>query len=387
MGHLALRGNAFCQISADGSGNITELLPLHPDRMQVELLQNGSYRYLYTDQNGKQIVFMRTEIWHLRGMSNDGMLGLSPIDMARESVGEGLAMQSYSSRFFANDARPGGWVEYDGRFADKGARQTFKESWQENYSGRNLRKVAVLEKGMKYHELTLNNSDAQFVEGRRDKVSEIARVFGVPPHKVGDLSKATFSNIEQQSIEFWTDTMLPWAELWESSIESFILGPEVDLEPEFDMRRMMRGDGAARGTRINQLVMSGVMTPNEGREEESMDPLPGLDQTWRPLNMAPVDEDGDTPATEVLEPPGAQDHPPPKPAPAASRMAALLKDNADRMARRITKGDTPRIEVLAAALAMSREAVTLLLAQVGAAGASEEQLSADLFEAAMRYQQ
>lgn len=285
MGHLALRGNAFCQITANSRGEIRELLPLHPDRMQIELLANGSFRYRYVDQSGQQVYYTRDQIWHLRGLSSDGYVGLSPIEVARESIGEGLAMQSYSARFFANDTRPGGWVEYPGNFADKAARQLFKESWQESYGGPNVRKVAVLERGMKYHELSLNNSDAQFIEARGYKVPEICRVFRVPPHKVADLSRATFSNIESQSIEFWTDTMLPWAECWESSIEYFLLGEDSDLEVEFDMRRLMRGDSASRTAYYQGGIQSGWLTRNEAREAEGYDPLDGLDEPLRPLNM------------------------------------------------------------------------------------------------------
>jgi HK97 family phage portal protein len=285
MGHLALRGNAYCQITANGRGEITELLPLHPDRMQIELLPDGNYRYKYNALDGQTIRYARQDVWHLRGLSSDGVVGMSPIDLAREAIGEGLAMQSYSARFFANDTRPGGWVEYPGSFADKAARQVFKESWQESYGGPNVRKVAVLEKGMKYHELALNNSDAQFIEARGYKVPEICRLFRVPPHKVADLSRATFSNIESQSIEFWTDTMLPWAECWESSIECFLLGEDTDLEVEFDMRRLMRGDSASRTAYYQGGIQSGWLTRNEAREAEGYDPLDGLDEPLTPLNM------------------------------------------------------------------------------------------------------
>jgi HK97 family phage portal protein len=324
MGHLALRGNAFCQISANGRGEIAELLPLHPDRMLVEVLDDGNYRYRYTDQAGRQVVYTRSEIWHLRGLSSDGYVGLSPIEMAREAIGEGLAMQSYSARFFANDARPGGWVEFPGSFADAAARTTFRESWQQAYGGQNLRKVAVLEKGMKYHELALNNSDAQFIEARGYKVPEICRIFRVPPHKVADLSRATFSNIESQSIEFWTDTMLPWAECWESSIEFFLLGEDTDLEVEFDMRRLMRGDSASRTAYYQGGIQSGWLTRNEAREAEGYDPLDGLDEPMMPLNMVESSKAEEAEDLQPSRPPAAQ----------SERLRAILEAGARRLARR-----------------------------------------------------
>lgn len=288
MGHLALRGNAYCQITANARGEIIELLPLHPDRMAIELLENGSFRYRYTDQLGKTVYYARTEIWHLRGASDDGYLGMSPISLAREAIGEGLSIQQYSSRFFANDARPGGgWIEYPGTFANTEAKKTFRKSWQEMQGGSNRGKVAVLERGMKYHELGLNNRESQFIEARAAKKSEIASIWRVPPHKIGDLSDATYSNIEQQSIEFWTDTMLPYAELWESSIEFFLLGPDepLGLEPEFDMARMLRGDTAARSAYYTAGIQAGWLTRNEAREAEGYDPIDGLDEPLRPLNM------------------------------------------------------------------------------------------------------
>lgn len=291
--HLVLRGNAFCQITTNSKGEITELLPLHPDRMCAELLPNGSYRYRYTDQQGRTLYYLRSEIWHLRLVSEDGVVGLNPIEVEREAIGEGLAMQSYASRFFANDAKPGGgWIEYPGSFATKAAKQTFRDSWQELQGGSNRGKVAVLERGMKFHELGLSNEDAQFIEARGYKTADVCRIFRVPPHKVQDLTRSTNNNIEHQSIEFWTDTMWPYAELWESSIEFFLLGEDSDLEPEFDMSRMLRGDSQARAKYIQALVTSGVMTRNEARDMERLDPLPGLDQPLAPLNMGKGDGSG-----------------------------------------------------------------------------------------------
>lgn len=378
MGHLALRGNAFCQITANSKGEVIDLLPLHPDRMTIEMMSNGSYRYLYTDQFGKQIVYMRSEIWHLRGLSSDGIVGMSPIDMERDAIGEGLAMQSYSSRFFANDAKPGGgWIEYPGSFADKATKQTFRESWQEMQGGANRGKVAVLEKGMKFHEIGLNNKDSQFIEARAAKVTEVARIFRVPPHKIGDLTRSTNNNIESQSIEFWTDTMLPWAELWESSIEFFLLGPDSDFEPEFDMSRMMRGDSAGRSAYYNQGINSGWLTRNEARQAEGYDPIDGLDEPLRPLNMVEDSQASD----ELIEADGgADDAAKPTDAPDA-RFKALLAGNANRMARRIVGGNLPSAQLLSDALAISVQTAGewLLIPPVGL---NETQIAASLMKLA-----
>ncbi|OYV42253.1 MAG: phage portal protein, partial [Burkholderiales bacterium 21-58-4] len=138
-GHLALRGNAYNQIVSDSRGNITALLPLHPDRMQILLSTNGDYRYRYTQLNGAQVTYSRGEIWHLRGLSSDGIIGLSPIALARNAIGGAQAAQDYGARFFANDATPtGGWVEYPGAFKDKQSREQFRESLQEGSTTRSV---------------------------------------------------------------------------------------------------------------------------------------------------------------------------------------------------------------------------------------------------------
>lgn len=352
MGHLALRGNAYCQITANNAGVITELLPLHPDRMVVEMLPNGSHRYRYQGEDGQTRYFTRDEIWHLRGLSSDGVMGLSPLEYARESIGEGLAMQRYATRFFENDARPGGgWIEAPNKFKDNATKRLFRESWQELQGGANRNKVAVLEGGMKFHQVGVNNKDAQFLEARGAKVAEICRWFGVPPHKIADLSRSTNNNIEHQSIEFWTDTMLPWAKLWESSIEFFLLGPDSGLDVQFDVDRMQRGDGKSRADRIVSLVNGGVMVPNEGREAEGLDPMPGLDKPRMPLNMATVDETGNPDnAADTAEDTAAVA---PTPDRNSARLDAMVKANVSRLARRASKGGALEADVIADALAVS----------------------------------
>lgn len=395
QGHRVLRGNAFCQITQDGRGRITELLPLHPDRMAVEILPSGDYRYVYTRDNSEKIIYTRGEIWHLRGMSDDGIMGISPLEAEREAIGEGLAMQTYSARFFGNDARPPGYIEYPGQFKDNEVKRKWRDSWQEMQGGANRGKVAVLERGMKYHELGLKNVDAQFIEGRQLKAVDIARIFRVPPHKIAELTRATFSNIEQQSIEFWTDVMLPYAEEWESSIEYFLLGqgldgPDEALEPEFDMDRMMRGDTAARAAYYASRTQWGSMTPNEAREREGDQPLAWLDHTMSPANMVRMDANGThTPTGVALGDQAVQ--------PSASRadnarllamasterMRSLVIGNATRMARRLAGGQTTSAELLADALAIDAVAAEDWLAQ-DRSGLDETQIADQLMALALK---
>lgn len=286
QGHLALRGNAYCQIVSNARGEVVELNPLHPDRIRLELLDSGDYRYRFTDRGGREVIFPRGEVWHLRGLSSDGLVGLSPIELARDSLGTALAAQDYGGRFFANDAKPtGGWIEFAGTFKDSEARKVFRESYQQSQSGTNRGKVLVLESGMKFHEVGVTNKDAQFLELRAFQITDIARLFRVPPHMIGDLSRATFSNIEQQSLEFVMHTMTPWAERWEASIESELLLADDPVEVEFDFTNLMRGDAASRSAYYQSGIQNGWMTRNEARIAENLNPIDGLDEPLRPLNM------------------------------------------------------------------------------------------------------
>ncbi len=299
QGHLVLRGNAYNQIVTNPRGEVVELLPLHPDRVRLELLPSGEYRYRFTDRTGTENILPRGQVWHLRGLSSDGLMGLSPIDLARESLGTALAAQDYGARFFANDAKPtGGWIEFPGSFKDSEAKKVFRESYQQAQSGANRGKVLVLESGMKFHEVGVTNRDAQFLELRKFQITDIARLFRVPPHMIADLDRATFSNIEQQSLEFVMHTMTPWAERWEASIESELMLDGEELEVEFDFANLMRGDAASRASYYQSGIQNGWLTRNEARIAENLNPLDGLDEPLLPLNMA---EEGDA-GNQVSDP-------------------------------------------------------------------------------------
>jgi HK97 family phage portal protein len=213
-------------------------------------------------------------------------------------MGLGIAAQSYGARYFNNDAKPtGGWIEYPGRFADKAARTMFRDSVQAAQGDANRGKMMVLDSGMKYHEVGISNKDGQFLESRQFQISEIARWFGIPPHKLADLSRATFSNIEQQSLEYIHDGLLYWSEVWKHAIESDILFDHEKLEAEFSFSKLLRGDSTARYGNYAKGIAAGWLTRNEAREDDGREPLEGLDEPLRPLNMveeaAAEDEESD----------------------------------------------------------------------------------------------
>ena len=360
QGHLALRGNAYNQIITNPRGEITELIPIHPDRIRVEILPSGEYRYRVTDRVGQQITLPRGQVWHLKGLSSDGLMGLSPIELARESLGMALAAQDYGARFFANDAKPtGGWIEFPGSFKDGEAKRVFRESYQAAQSGANRGKVLVLENGMKFHEVGVTNKDAQFLELRKFQITDIARLFRVPPHMIADLDRATFSNIEQQSLEFVMHTMTPWAERWEASIESDLLLDGDDLEVEFDFANLMRGDAASRSAYYQSGIQNGWLTRNEARIAENLNPIEGLNEPLRPLNMvqegaAEEQDEALEQSLEEDEEESGPDRDPDEVAPVA-RFRALVACAADRWARRLSRAgaiEDKDIALVAQALAV-----------------------------------
>lgn len=357
MGHLLLRGTAYNEIVDNARGEILELIPLHPDRVKIEQLESGDWRYRVRDVNGNERILARGQVWKLCGLSSNGITGLSVIECARESIGLGLSAQTYGARFFANDARPaGGWIEFPGKFADRAARQLFRESVQEAQAAANRGKMMVLDQGMKYHEVGLNNKDSQFLESRKFQISDIARWFGVPPHKLADLDRATFSNIEQQALEYITDSLLIWAEIWEAGIEDILLFDDEGLEAEFSFAKLLRGDSSARYGNYQKGIAAGWLTRNEAREDDGREPLEGLDEPLRPLNMVEESDAGDQEDdAEATTPPAPE---PKEPVPAddtdenGRRMQALLQANAERTARQIIKSGQVKVDVIASALAL-----------------------------------
>ena len=365
MGHLALRGNGYNRIVTNAAGRVTDLLPLHPDRVTVEIDAADNIRYRLKNRDGSTTTIPRGEMWHIRGLSSDGIVGLSPIELARETIGAGLAVQEYGARYFQNNARPGGgWIEHPTSFKDKTSRDTFKESWSGALTGQNLHKTAVLEYGMKYHDLPLNNNEAQFLETRAFQVVDICRIFRVPPHLVADLTRGTFSNIEQQSLEFMAYSMAPWAERFEASIEATFIEDGDNLQCEFDFANLMRGDAKSRSAFYQSGITSGWLTRNEAREAEGYDPIDGLDEPLAPLNMGPGDGAEDPDGAEGAgAQPGADPESPPE-----GPVREDAPGGADQAARR----GAARATTLALAIAqrvVRKEAAALSKAwQAGAAG-------------------
>jgi HK97 family phage portal protein len=275
MTSLLLYGNAYAR-KIVRHGHVEELWYLKPQCMSVERDQtSGKIRYDYTDDStGKVYTYRPDQIFHVKGLSYDGLKGISPIAQAREAIGLALATEEYGAKFFGNGARPGGVLEHPGILKDP---EKLRESWNKVYQGaKNSHKVAVLEEGMKYHSIGIAPEDAQFLETRKYQVNEICRIFRVPPHLVGDLERATFSNIEHQSIEFVQHTIRPWLVRWEQEIGRSLLS---DTERQiyfarFNVDGLLRGDFATRTQGYATARQNGWLSVNDIRELEDLNPIP-----------------------------------------------------------------------------------------------------------------
>ena len=282
MTHLLLFGNAYAQVLRDGRGNVIGLYPLMPDRMTVDRDSHGNLYYEYLKQEsdaatlkkGTSIILMPEDIFHIPGLGYDGLVGYSPIAMAKQSIGMGLACDEYGASFFKNGAQPGGVLEHPGVVKDP---KRIRDSWNQIYNGAgNAHKIAVIEEGMHYTPITISPEQAQFLETRKFQIDEIARIFRVPPHMVGDLEKSSFSNIEQQSLEFVKYTLSPWIARWEQAIHRQLLKPEEkkDYFAKFNVEGLLRGDYASRMSGYAVARQNGWMSANDIRTLEDLDLIP-----------------------------------------------------------------------------------------------------------------
>ena len=281
MTHLLLWGNAYAQIIRDGRNNILSLYPLLPENMEVDRDKQGRIVYIYTSYSdetpklqNKQVIFRADEIFHIPGLGFNGLIGFSPIAMMKNSLGMNLAVEKYGSAFFKNGAQPSGVLEHPGVLKNP---EKIRENWSDVYGGpNNAHKVAVLEEGMQYKAISLPPEDSQFLSTRQFGVNEICRIFRVPPHMVQDLSHATFSNIEHQSIDFVVHTLTPWLVRWEQSIIKDLLLPEEqdDIFPKFNVDGLLRGDYASRMSGYATGISNGFLSPNDVHRLENMDLIP-----------------------------------------------------------------------------------------------------------------
>ena len=281
MTHLLLWGNAYAQIIRNGKGEIIGLYPLMPDRMTVDRDDKGRLYYEYQlssddahTMKGSTVILQPKDVLHIPGLGFDGLLGYSPIAMAKNAIGLAIAAEEYGSKFYANGAAPSGVLEHPGTLKDP---SRVRESWTQTFGGSsNANKVAVLEEGMKYTPISISPNEAQFLETRKFQINEIARIFRVPPHMVGDLEKSSFSNIEQQSLEFVKYTLDPWVSRWEQNMMRSLLTDDEKATYfiKFNVDGLLRGDYQSRMNGYAIGRQNGWMSANDIRELENLDRIP-----------------------------------------------------------------------------------------------------------------
>ncbi len=313
MTHLLLWGNAYAQIIRNGKGEILGLYPLMPNRMRVDRDAHGRLYYEYTLSEGdapesKKERLSGDEVLHIPGLSFDGLVGYSPIAVAKNAIGMTIATEEYGAKFFANGATPGGILEYPGVIKDPGA---VRDAWNKGFSGGNTHKVAVLEEGMKYTPISISPDEAQFLDTRKFQIDEIARIFRVPPHLICDLEHSTYSNIEQQSLEFVTYSLTPWLVRWEQAMHRALLSEEEKKSMGicFNVDGLLRGDYGSRMSGYAVGIQNGFLSPNDVRRLENMDLIPeelGGNRYLCNGNMRDIGADltggeEETDANEVLE--------------------------------------------------------------------------------------
>ena len=273
MSRLLLWGNAYAQIIRDGRGKVLALYPLLPDRMTVERTTDAQLYYEYRKDTG-YVILRPEDVLHIPGLGFDGLIGYSPIAMSKNAIGMAIATEEYGAKFFANGANPGGVLEHPGVVKDPAR---IRESWNAVYQGSgNAHRVAVLEEGMKFQPIGIPPEQAQFLETRKFQINEIARIFRIPPHMIGDLEKSSFSNIEQQSLEFVKYTLDPWVVRWEQAMQRALLFPGEKREYfiKFNVDGLLRGDYQSRMNGYAVGRQNGWMSSNDIRELENLNRIP-----------------------------------------------------------------------------------------------------------------
>jgi HK97 family phage portal protein len=278
-GHILLWGNAYAEIERNGAGQPVALWPLMPDKMQLKIVDHELI-YIYDNR----LIFSSDKILHIKGLGTDGIQGYSPIAYARETIGISQALERSGATFFANSSRPAGILTHPARLSEDAARR-LRQTWDSMYSGsKNVGRTAILEEAMQWESVSIPNSDAQWIEARQLAMQDIARIYRVPPHLIGDLSHATFSNIESQQISYLQQTLMPWVRRWEQELTKKLI-VEDDIYVEFLAEEILRGNTSDRYDAYKVARESGWLSVNEIRQRENLNPIPDGDTYIQPLNF------------------------------------------------------------------------------------------------------
>jgi HK97 family phage portal protein len=315
--HALLWGNGYAEKEMDGSGRVVGLWPLMPDRTWVE--RRGRRKIVFTRLPDSAVVALNADrVFHVPGLGYNGLMGKNVIQLARESLGLAKAEEGFAARFFGQGSQPAGVLKVPTELTDQ-AFDRLKSSWETQHTGLdNAQRTAILEGGAEWQQLGISNEDSQFIQSRKFSIEEIARWFNVPPHKLKQLDRATFSNIEHQDLEYVKDSVMVWAVRWEQQANRSLLLPSerATFFTEFEFKQLLRADNASRAAFYTAMLQSGAMSQNDIRTAENMNPITGGDTYWIPLNL------GDSSR-------------PPEPEPTRGvRCLALYRDTARRVLNR-----------------------------------------------------
>lgn len=296
MVHLGVRGNHYSQIIRNNGGKVVGIYPLIPENMKIVRLGSGVLAYLYTSSQYGEVPLSSDEVLHFKGMTLDGIVGMNPIEHNRNTIGLSMAMEEFGGTYFKNGANGGGVLQTD-KSLSQDAFDRLKSDWGSKYAGLvNANKPIILEEGLKWEKLAISNEDSQFLQSRKFQKSDIASIYRIPPHMVNEMDKATFGNIEHQSMQFVIDAIMPWVVSMEQEMNRKLLSKSEKANHyiKFNLAALLRGDTTTRYTAYGAGIKDGWMTRNEAREMEDMNPLDGLDDPLYPLNMT---KEGNTNAT------------------------------------------------------------------------------------------
>ena len=353
IAHCLLRGNGYARTIWDGAGRPAAIYLLLPH--EVQPLRRGERLFYEVTTESFHETYEAEEIIHVKGLGYDGLQGYSVVSHARDSMGLSKAAEQYGSKHFSNGGTMTGVLETASKMTPEAA-QKMGEWFDRMYSGLSAeQRTVVLGPGTKYSRVGIPPDESQFLETRNFQLSDIARWFNIPPHLIGDLSRATFSNIEAQNLSFLTLTLMPWIVRLEEEFTTKLIGPGRKFHCDIDEQSLRRGDLAAQTTYYNAGVQGGWLTYNEVRAQQGLPPIPGGDIPQRPLNMTPV--------TGAPTPPKAQEPPEDQPADRAKpitveQIKPVLREAIARMMRKESKiRNRHQGEKLASALAEHRSDV------------------------------
>ena len=288
MFDLCLNGNSYVKIERNGAGRPVALYPI--DFSKVEIRELDDKYFYYNSESGEAIEY--EEMLHFKIMTQDGMLGMSPIETCANSISWGLGLETYGNSYFSNGAKVSGVLETD-RALSTEAIDRLRNSFDNNYSKiGDANKTLILEEGLKFNTISMSNEASQFLSSRQFSIEEICRIFNVPPHMLADLSKSSFSNIQEQSREFVQYSLMPYLAMIEQEMTNklFKKNEYGKLFVEFNTNALLRGNPKDRAEYYRTMLNIGAISINEIRQKENMNRVDVGDNLFMQLNMATVND-------------------------------------------------------------------------------------------------